>query len=88
MNILTFLGQSPTAIVTMSVAFVTMAVALLVVTTCIKDKTSKVIPTLFGSVLVTFTIVIFSLLSHQAMTENDTQTASVDTHPIEIQTKI
>lgn len=87
MNILTFLGQSPT-VITMSVAFVTMAVALLVVTTCIKDKTSKVIPTLFGSALVTFTIAIFSLLSHQAVTENDTQTASVDTHPIEIQTKI
>lgn len=87
MKILTFLGQSPT-VITMSVAFVTMAVALLVVTTCIKDKTSKVIPTLFGSVLVTFTIAIFSLLSHQAVTENDTQTASVDTHPIETQTKM
>ena len=78
MNILTFLGQSP-IVISLTLTFIIMAVGLLVAATYIKDKTSKIIPTMLGVVLIAFPIVMFLLLSHQIVNENNTQTASIDT---------
>lgn len=87
MNILTFLGQSP-IVISLTLTFIIMAVGLLVAATYIKDKTSKIIPTMLGVVLIAFPIVMFLLLSHQIVNENNTQTASIDTQQVENHTKM
>lgn len=87
MNILSFLGQSPIVIM-LTLTFIIMTIGLLVITTYIKDKTSKVIPTMLGVVLIAFPIVMFSLLSHQIISENNTQTASMNTQQVENHAKM